>query len=150
MCVECNSNDNFVYVPLPPSINLKRLNFKSEVDRRKTYETWRVPFMDANQLAAAGFYFTNQNYIARCFFCGVEIGYWTGGDDALKERQHWSRSSCFAKGLCVGNIPILSVGQSEKSPQQPTRSRDVCGPHFELRSNSLPERNKYHLLYFVF
>jgi len=40
---------------------------ESEVDRRKTCETWRVPFMDANQLAAAGFYFTNQSYIVRCF-----------------------------------------------------------------------------------
>jgi len=54
MCVKGNSSGNFVYVPLPPGINLKHLNSKSEADRRKTYETSRVPFMDANQLAAAG------------------------------------------------------------------------------------------------
>jgi len=85
MCVQCNWSDDFVYVPLPPGINLKHLNFKSEADRRKTYETRRVPFMDANQLAAAGFYFTNQSDIVHCVFCGVEIGYWTEGDDPLKE-----------------------------------------------------------------
>ena len=117
---------------------------KREVDRRKTYETWRVPLMDANQLAAVEFYFTNESDIVRCVFCGVEIGYWTEGDDVLKEHQRWCRSSGFAKGLCVGNIPILSNDQPEKSPQQPTRSRDVCGPHFELRPNSLPERSKYY------
>jgi len=50
-----NSNDDFVYVPLPSSTNLKHLNLKSEVDRRKTHETWRLTFMGANQLAAAGF-----------------------------------------------------------------------------------------------
>jgi len=73
MYVECNSGEIFVYVPLPTSVNLKHLNLKSEIDRRKTNETWCVPFMDANQLAAAGFYFTNQSDIVRCVFCGVEI-----------------------------------------------------------------------------
>ena len=57
------------------SINLKQLNLINEVDRRKIYEAWRVPYMDANQLAAAGFYFTNQSDIVRCVFCGVEIGF---------------------------------------------------------------------------
>ena len=69
MCVECNSSDDFVYVPLASSINLKHLNLKTEADRRKRYETWRITFMDANQLAAAGFYFTNQSDIVRCVFC---------------------------------------------------------------------------------
>ena len=142
MCVECNSIDDFVYVPLPPSINLKYLNLKSEADRRKTYETCRVPFMDANQLAAAEFYFTNQSDIVRCVFCGVEIGWWTDGDVALKEHRRWSPACSFVKGLSVGNIPILSNNQPEKTSQQPTRSHDVCGSHYELRPNSLPERSK--------
>jgi len=58
---------------------------KIEVDNRKTYETWRVPFTDANQLAAAGFYFTHLSVVVRCVFCGVERGYLTDGDDAIKE-----------------------------------------------------------------
>jgi len=37
--------------------------------------------MDANHLAAAGFRFTNLREIVRWIFCGVEIGYWTKGDD---------------------------------------------------------------------
>jgi hypothetical protein len=32
---------------------------KSEANRRKRYESWAVPFMDINRLAAAGFYFKN-------------------------------------------------------------------------------------------
>jgi len=68
MCVQCNSSDDFVYVPLPPGINLKHLNLKSEADRRKAYETWRVPFLDANQLAATEFYFINQSDIVRALF----------------------------------------------------------------------------------
>ena len=40
--------------------------------------------------------------------------------------------------------PILSNGQPDKSSQEPTRSHDVYGSHFELRRNSVPERNKYY------
>ena len=72
MCLEFNPSEDFVYVPLTPGINLNHLNLKSEVDRRKTYENRRVPFMDANQLAAAGFYFTNQSYIVGYVFFFVE------------------------------------------------------------------------------
>ena len=137
-----------MYVPLAASINRKHLKLKSEADRRKTYETWSVPFMDANQLAAAGFYFTNLSDVVRCVFCGVRVCHWSAGDDALKEHHRWSPSCGFVKGLCVGNIPILSKDQFEKSPQQPTRSRDMCS--FELKPNSVPERRKYYYLYFLF
>ena len=106
--------------------------------------------MNANQLAAAGFYFTKQSDVFGCAFCGVEVDYWKEGDDALKEHQRWIPSCGFAKGLCVGNAPTLSNDQPEKSSDQPTRSRSVRGPRFELRPNSLPERSKYYNLYFFF
>jgi len=150
MCVQCDWSDDFVYAPLPPCINLKHLNLKSEADRRKIYETWRVPFMDVNQLSAAGFYFTNQSDIVRCDFCGVEIGWRTDVDVALKELRRWIPSCSFVKGLRVGNIPICSNGQPEKSSQQPTRSHDMCGSHYELSINSLPERSNHYKLYFLF
>ena len=115
----------------------------SEVDHRKTYGTWRVPFMDANQLAAAGFYFTNHSDIVHCVSGGVEIDWLTEGDLALKEHRRWCPACSFVSGLRVGNIPIPSNNQPEKSPQ-PTRSHDVCGSHYELRTNSLSQRSKYY------
>jgi len=63
VCTEFKSTSKLVYKPPPPpppsSINPQPLNFKSEVNRRKTLKYWRVPFMDVNQLAAAGFFFTS-------------------------------------------------------------------------------------------
>jgi len=100
--------------------------------------------MDANQMAAAGFYFTNQSDFVRCVYCGVEIGYWTEGDIALKELRRWIPSCSFVKVLCFGKIPIPSNGQPEKSPQASTRTQDLCGSHCELRANLLPERSKYY------
>jgi len=66
----------------------------------------------------------------------VEIGWWTEREDALKEHRRWSPACSLVKGLRVGNIPILSNNQPDKSSQQPTRSHEVCGSHYELRPNS--------------
>ena len=101
-------------------------------------------------MAAAVFYFTNKSDIVRRAFCGVEVGYWEKGQDVLKEHQRCIPFCEFAKFLGVGNIPILSKDEPEKSPEQPTQSRDVCGARLELRPNSRPERSKYHYLYFFF
>ena len=151
MCVECYEVSNHVNVPpSPSSINLQPLYLKNEVHRRKSYETWRKLFMDVNQMAAAGFYFTNKSDIVRCAFCGVVVGYWEKGEDALKEHQRWSPFCEFAKGLGAGNFPILSNDEPEKSPEQPSQSRNMCGARLELRPNSLPERSKYYYLYFFF
>jgi len=93
--------------------------------------------MDANQIATAGFYFTNPSDIVQCDFCGLEIAYWTDGDVALQEDQRWRPCCKFIKGLCVGNIPILSNDQPEKTSQQPTRSQYLCGLQFKLKPNSI-------------
>jgi hypothetical protein len=106
--------------------------------------------MDGNQLAAAGFYFTDQSDIVRCAFSGVEVGYWEKVQDALKEHQRWSPFCEFAKWMCAGNISIFSNDEPEKTQEQPIQSRYLCGSRLELRPNSLPERSKYYYLYFFF
>jgi hypothetical protein len=113
---------------------------KSEVDRRKTFKYWPVPFMDVNQLAAAGFSFTNRGDVVRCAFCELEVGHWEKGDDAIKNHQRWSLSCAFVKGLFVGNIPALP----NTSQQQPSSNNDVCGSYMAYTlKTSRPERCKY-------
>jgi len=87
--MEFNTTSELVYrppLPQPPtSINLHHLRLKSEIDRRKRFESWRVPFMHVNQPAAAGFFFTNRGDVVRGAFCGVEVQHWVVGDDAFKD-----------------------------------------------------------------
>jgi len=149
--MDINSAGQVVYVPLPPSppssMNLQPLNLKSEVDRRKTFKHWHVPFMDVNQLVAAGFFFTNRGDVVRCAFCGVEVGHWVEGDDAFKDHKRWSPSCEFVKGLFAGNIPA----PSETPQQQPIRSNDVCGPYMEYTLKTLrPKRSKYTFTFIYF
>jgi len=84
-----NSAGQVVYMhplpSLPSSMNLQPLNLKSEDDRRKTFKYWYVPFMDVNQLAAAGFFLSNRGDVVRCAFCGVEVWHWVEGDNAFKD-----------------------------------------------------------------
>jgi E3 ubiquitin-protein ligase XIAP len=46
-----------------------------KVNRRKTFKNWRVPYMDVNKLAGAGFFFTTMGDMVRCAFCRVEVGH---------------------------------------------------------------------------
>jgi len=46
--------------------------------------------------------------------------------------------------------PILSNSQHEKSSQEPTRSHDVGGSHFELRTNSVQEHKVLFIVFLVF
>ena len=139
--MDINSAGQVVYVPRQPSPppNLQNLNLKSEVDRRKTFKYWRVPFMDVNQLAAAGFFFTNRGDVVRCAFCEVEVGQWVEGDDAFKDHQRWSPSCAFVKKLFVGNIPA----PPKTSQQQPSSSNDVCGPYMEYTLKTSRPKRKY-------
>jgi len=45
-------------------------------------------------MTAAGFYFTKQSDVVRCAFCGVEVGHWEEGDDALKQHVVCWKHSC--------------------------------------------------------
>jgi len=82
--------------------------------------------MEVNQLAAAGFFFTNRVDGVRCAFCEVEDGQWVG-DDAFKDHQRWSTACAFVNKLFVGSIPA----PPKTSQQQPSSSNDVCGSYME-------------------
>jgi len=60
--------------PLPQqylSKDMKNLNMISEADCRLTFEKWPVAFNDKNNLAEAGFYYTNQLCSVLCNLCGT-------------------------------------------------------------------------------
>lgn len=101
-------------------------NFNREVERLKTFEGWRVPFLSANQMAAAGFYYTKRDDVVRCAFCGVEVGSWEEGDNPMHDHQRWSPACRFLRKFPVGNVPINS---DNGTPDNPPRENgyDVCG-----------------------
>ena len=157
MCVGFKEASDLIYLPPPPlppsSMNLRELNLKSEGDRRKTFKTWCVPFTDATQLVAAGFYLHNWSDVVCCAFCEVQVGSWKVVDDVLKEHQRWSPSCSFVEGLFVRNIPIRSNDQPETSSSSQQKSNNSCdGYTYDLhyRPNSRNERCKYIFTFICF
>jgi baculoviral IAP repeat-containing protein 7/8 len=72
-------------------IQFRQFNLNFEVNRLETFKTWNenIP-ISKEKLARLGFYFTNDKDIVKCYFCEVEIGQWSLGDDEHYEHTKWS------------------------------------------------------------
>lgn len=88
--------------------HLAGLNLYSESDRLRTFTNWKVPFINACDLAAAGFYYTNRGDVVRCPYCDIEVGRWEIGDDPETEHQKHSPNCKY----------ILQVKQTRSDNQQ--------------------------------
>ena len=66
---------------------MQNFNMKSEADCRLTFEKWPVSFIDKNNVAEAGFYFTDHGGVVCCAFCVAQIGLWQEGNGAFKEHR---------------------------------------------------------------
>jgi hypothetical protein len=129
---------------------MQHLNMNTEADRRLTFEEWPVAFIDKNNLAEAGFYYTDHSDVVCCAFCVAQIGLWQEGDDVFKEHRRWSPNCEFIRCLSVGNFRVCSSDQPTVSYEQSSKSRDAGGYHLEYKPNSHPERCKYTCLFLFF
>lgn len=90
--------------------------------RRMSYENWVVPYVQPDDLAAAGFYYTKSIDKVRCFECRTEICRWQEGDDPEVEHQRWGGRCRFIRKLPCGNVPI---GADPGTISCPYLKRDV-------------------------
>lgn len=81
-------------------------SMKMEGERLKTFAGWPSPYVTPTSLARAGFYYVRQEDLVRCAFCGIEIGKWEEGDDAMADHRKWSPDCDFVRRLDCGNVPI--------------------------------------------
>nr|CAD7444083.1 unnamed protein product [Timema bartmani] len=101
---------------------------------------------DSSQLTAAKHMFlqiiwfgVGIHNLVWCAFCGVEIGHWEEGDDAMRDHQRWGPHCPFLRKFSVGNVP-LAGGSDEELPAN--QSYDTCGPYgIEIHPFSGPEKS---------
>lgn len=119
-----------------PSTSAKQnsLDLNIEANRLKTFENWDVSFMDKHKLALVGFYYYGPSDLVKCYFCGVEIGMWDEGDDALTDHIRWSPSCNLIRRNPTNNIPINAELLNQVLPPAPTP--DVFGSR---RMNTVSE-----------
>ncbi|NXU96025.1 BIR7B protein, partial [Cettia cetti] len=62
----------------------------TEEMRLSTFENWpRNSNMHPEQLARAGFFYTGQGDVVRCFYCDGGVRSWSLGDDPWREHAKW-------------------------------------------------------------
>jgi hypothetical protein len=86
---------------------------KRELIRYQTFfsnplQPWSTAIngVDPIMLAAAGFYYYNDESYVQCAFCGVTIGYWQAGENPIAVHKHCYPLCPFMNGEDVGNIPF--------------------------------------------
>jgi hypothetical protein len=114
--VKKNTSENYFLFQMPPQnasdrsanqfSSSNQTNLYSELERRRTFVDWPVPFLPAASLASAGFYYLRIEDVVKCIFCGIEVGKWEPGDVPLKDHQKWSPTCKFVKNCAFENIPI--------------------------------------------
>jgi baculoviral IAP repeat-containing protein 7/8 len=100
-------------------------DYRFEAVRLYSYKNWPVAHMKPERLAAAGFYFTGELDIVKCFVCGTEIYMWMEGDDPMVDHERQSPTCNFVRNIACGNVPAEAVPDAPPMPE----SRDVCGPY---------------------
>ncbi|XP_017881008.1 death-associated inhibitor of apoptosis 1-like [Ceratina calcarata] len=116
------------------------VDYHYEAARLQSFENWPVSYIEPEKLAAAGFYYTGEGDVVRCFECQIEIREWVEGDVPMVDHQRWSARCRFIRKINCGNIPI----GADPSTIPPPRSRDVCGPYgLEYRSTSGPDNRNF-------
>lgn len=104
------------------------VDYRYEAARLESYKNWPVAYMKPERLAAAGFYFTGELDIVKCFACGTETYKWMEGDDPMMDHERQSPACKFIRNISCGNVPVDVVPDiSIVSPI--SESRDVCGPY---------------------
>ena len=61
--------------------------YKSIEERLKTFHSWPIRFLKAEDFANDGFIFSGRQDLVSCIFCGLEIDDWEEGDSVAKEHR---------------------------------------------------------------
>lgn len=114
-------------------------DYRFEIARVNSFVDWTVPFMDPRKLAAAGFYYTGEKDLVKCFECRCLLCGWVEGDNAMVEHQRWSGRCRFVNNIPCGNVPI---GVDPKTIPPYVKGKDVCGLYgLKYKPNSGPENS---------
>lgn len=107
-----------------------------EQNRLASYSGWQCKFLQPQDLAKKGFYYTHVNDVVRCAFCGIEIGHWEEGDSIDLDHRRYSEHCSFLNNRSR-NVPL-----GLETRNMPTSGEDTCGKYglLEMRPFSCLER----------
>lgn len=82
------------------------VDYRFEENRLKSFSEWPVAYIDRDNLAAAGFYFSGEDDRVICFECKLALEAWKEGDIPEQEHKKWQADCRLMKKIPCGNVPI--------------------------------------------
>lgn len=102
-------------------------DFRFETARRSSFRNWPVSFIDPVSLAAAGFYYTGNLDVVRCFECQLEANHWSKGDIPIQIHEMRSPECRFIRNEHCNNVPIGA--DPAKVLRTRRRNRNISCPY---------------------
>lgn len=109
-------------------VNFSNLDLSLVSDRLKTFDSWPVPFISKQELAAAGFYYTQRNDRVLCYYCNIDVGNWEVGDDPFGEHIKHS-PNCRHSSFCRMMLQKKAGGAETSQTSDPTLKGKVILKH---------------------
>ena len=102
---------NNVPVPGPPPLAEHELQqMRSEKVRMQSFATWpRHAVITGDELAEAGFYYTNHGDIMRCFCCHVELSHWKMWHTAWGRHRQVNSSCLYVQQSCPADPDVYAA-----------------------------------------
>ncbi|XP_053396732.1 baculoviral IAP repeat-containing protein 2-like [Mercenaria mercenaria] len=91
------TNSQIEYYPGITTQKPKHPDYAIKSVRLLSFTNWCQDVMDPEQLAEAGFYYTDVQDCVRCFFCGGGMKNWENGDNAWIEHARWFPNCAYVK-----------------------------------------------------
>ncbi len=90
------------------SYKMKHSKYTAYDNRVKSFKQWPKCFVltDINKFCETGFFYTGVGDKIECFFCGLRLKHWNGGDDPTDQHVIWSPSCVFLK-MTIGKESVL-------------------------------------------
>ncbi|KAL7733451.1 hypothetical protein ACLKA6_004931 [Drosophila palustris] len=121
-------------------VNRMNDKYHREDERLRTFDSWKLVFLDKKDLALTGMFFTNQEDKVKCYFCEVEIGRWERDDHPVNEHLRWSPNCPLLRRRTTNNVPINPDALERILPPI---SYDICGSNdssaLEVREHAYSE-----------
>jgi hypothetical protein len=93
-------------IEMPRDVQENYADFRFEAVRRSSFRNWPVSFIDPVSLAAAGFYYTGEADIVRCFECQLLASQWSVGDIPMQIHEMRSPECRFIRNEHCNNVPM--------------------------------------------
>lgn len=126
--LEINEDGGATAVPAPRC----QRDYSCVRQRINSFKNWSCPYYTPEDMAQAGFFFTGEREIVKCFECHLELGNWRSGMNLMAEHRamapvcNYVRSMDFMAAPRRFSFMVQPEGENEKKKKEDYAKCKIC------------------------